>query len=82
MIDDQKKIKNIKDFQNLFPEKFDYLAEWFVRYKKYEGKKNVNYIMKNFMEIDRDQTVEIIKATHKSWVDQLKNNDYVYTKSE
>jgi len=53
-----------------------------VRYKKYEGKKNVNYIMKNFMEIDRDQTVEIIKATHQSWVEQLKNNDYVYTKSE
>ena len=62
----------------MFPDKFQYLCEWFIRYKILEGKKIPNFYMKNYMEIDRDQVVRIVEMTHQYWIEELKQKGFKF----
>lgn len=70
---------SLKDFQNLFPEKLDYISNWFLRYKTYEGKPMKNYYLKLSSDyLTREQTINIIEHTHETWQSEIKANGYSF----
>lgn len=65
----------------MFPQRFEYLIYWFLRYKSYEGKlKGSNYYSKNYMDITVSDTIDIITKTHTHWIEDIKNNGFKYQK--
>lgn len=62
----------------MFPEQFEYLSSWFLRYKVYEGKKVNNYYMRDYMDISTQQVCKIIADTHDHWISELKNKEFKF----
>lgn len=69
-------ITSIRDYASLFPDKFDYLSTWFLRYKIPEGKVAKNYYLGDYMDLTRDQVVDTIMTMHHHWTVELKEKGY------
>ena len=74
----QNHITSIKDYANLFPEKFEYLSTWFLRYKVLEGKATKNYYFGDYMNFSRNQVVETIMDMHHHWTAELKEKGFAF----
>ena len=66
----------------MFPDKFEYLSSWFLRYKTYEGKTVNNYYMRDYMNISKRQVIDTIEETHQHWISELKNKNFEFPQDD